>query len=88
MIGNGAVLGYLPYHIRRMSLWDYSAALIGYNKSVDPKGSEKAPSVDKLNAQIAESMKRDARRAAKKAEESQGDSSPTSDIMSVFAENR
>ena len=64
MIGNGAVLGYLPYHIRKMSLWDYSAALSGYNKSVSPEKTVKAPSIDTLNKQIADSLRREQEKTA------------------------
>ena len=63
------MLGYLPLHVRQMSLWDYAAALSGYNNSVRPPKADKSPTVDKLNAQIAESMAREAKQKALKQEE-------------------
>ena len=67
-------MGFLPYHIRKMSLWDYSSALSGYNKSNSPEqGRPKSPSMDTLNRQIADSISRD-----KKSKEDNASDSNTS----------
>ena len=60
MIGNGAVMGFTPREVKDMSLWEFSAVCAGYSRSQGGGDTPKAPTIDKLNAQIAASMARDA----------------------------
>jgi len=64
MIGNGAVMGFTPREVKDMSLWEFSAVCAGYSRS---QGGEtpKAPTINKLNEQIAASMARDAAKLGK-----------------------